>query len=92
MLETELDSILYDARNHHQAGRYTDAQILYEKFLTLKPNIAEVQSKLGAALAAQGKFKQSISILNPVNWAVEAARNAMAGSDWFIFWMRYSWF
>ena len=72
MLEAELDSILYDARNHHQAGRFTDAQKLYEKFLTLKPNIAEVQSKLGAALAAQGKFKQSISILNK---AIENAPN-----------------
>ena len=36
------------------------------------------------------KWMQSISILNPVNWAVEAARNAMAGSDWFIFWINCS--
>jgi len=64
MLENKLDSLLHDARNHHKAGRFDEAEELYQKILEFKPNNAEVQSKLGAALAAQGKLIQSLSILN----------------------------
>jgi tetratricopeptide (TPR) repeat protein len=72
MLKNEIYSILRDARENHAAGRFNKAESLYQKVLEFEPNDAEVQSKLGAALAAQGKYVQSLSILNR---AIENAPN-----------------
>ncbi len=64
MSANEFNKLLQDARDHHKSGRFSEAESLYRKILELRPNNAEIQSKLGAALASQGKIVQSVSILN----------------------------
>jgi tetratricopeptide (TPR) repeat protein len=64
MLKNEIYNILRDAHKNHKAGRFSKAESLYQKALEFEPNNAQVQSKLGAAFAAQGKFVQSLSVLN----------------------------
>ena len=63
MTENTLDTLLRNARDHHAAGSFREAQDLYRQILESRPDDAEVQSKLGAALAAQGKFVESESVL-----------------------------
>jgi tetratricopeptide (TPR) repeat protein len=57
------ESPLPQAREHHMAGRFGDAERLYREVLQSRPDSAEVLSKLGAALAAQGKFVEAVSAL-----------------------------
>ena len=47
---------LEEARSHQKAGRFAEAEALYGKILDARPDTPEILSKLGAALAAQGKF------------------------------------
>ncbi len=47
---------LEQAHGHHQAGRFAEAEALYGKILDAQPDTPGILSKLGAALAAQGKF------------------------------------
>jgi len=54
--ETDIDAALEDARDHHQAGRLSEAETLYRQVLDAQPRAAEVLSKLAAALAGQGKL------------------------------------
>ncbi|NQV82550.1 MAG: glycosyltransferase family protein [Rhodospirillales bacterium] len=59
----EFDTLLSKARDLHMAGCLGEAERLYRDILETHPGAAKVLSKLGAALAAQGKFVESISAL-----------------------------
>ena len=54
--EDNFGPALEEARSHHKAGRFADAEALYGKILDARPDTPGILSKLGAALAAQGKF------------------------------------
>ena len=64
MADKSTNKLLRDAQEHHAAGSYGKAQDIYKNILKSNPNDSQTQSKLGAALAAQGKFAQFISVLN----------------------------
>ncbi|MBC8338312.1 MAG: tetratricopeptide repeat protein [Rhodospirillales bacterium] len=59
----ECDSLVQQAREHHMAGRLGEAERLYRQALEIRPEAAEIMSKLGAALAVQGKFTEAVSVL-----------------------------
>jgi len=52
--------LLKQAIAEHQAGKLDDAVRLYRAFLNLYPNVAQVRSNLGAALAAEGQYQEAI--------------------------------
>ncbi len=61
--DRDLDAQLREARGHHGAGRYAEAERFYRQILDRRPNYAEVMSKLGAVLAAQGRLDEVLSVL-----------------------------
>ena len=61
--DSDLDAPLQEARGHHGAGRYAEAERIYRQILDRRPDDAEVMSKLGAALAAQGRLDEMLSVL-----------------------------
>lgn len=54
--EDDFGPALEEASSHHKAGRFTEAEALYGKILDARPDTPGILSKLGAALAAQGKL------------------------------------
>jgi type IV pilus biogenesis/stability protein PilW len=54
--EEDFGPALEQASSHHKAGRFAEAEALYGKILDARPDAPGILSKLGAALAAQGKF------------------------------------
>jgi len=54
--EDDFGPALEKARGRHKAGRFAEAEALYRQILDARPDTPVVLSKLGAALAAQGKF------------------------------------
>jgi tetratricopeptide (TPR) repeat protein len=52
--------LLKQAIASHQAGELDDAVREYRAFLDMYPDVAQVRSNLGAALAAQGKYQEAI--------------------------------
>ncbi len=63
-----IDDRLIEARKHHQAGRLAQAEEIYKQVLNRQPDNAAVLSKLGAALAGQGKLAET---LTPLQRAIE---------------------
>lgn len=63
-----IDDRLLEAREHHQAGRLAQAEEIYKQILHRQPDNAAVLSKLGAALAGQGKLAET---LTPLRRAIE---------------------
>ena len=61
--DSALDAPLREAREHHGAGRYAEAEKIYRQVLDRRPDDAEVMSKLGAALAAQGRLDEMLNVL-----------------------------
>jgi Flp pilus assembly protein TadD len=58
--------IVQKAQEAHRAGDLTTAIRLYREFLTDHPEVAEIRSNLGAALARDGQFERpSRSIARP---------------------------
>ena len=62
--DSDLDAQLREARGHHGAGRYAEAERIYRQILDRRPDDAEVMSKLGAALAGQGRLDEMLSVLH----------------------------
>lgn len=60
--ETDIETALEDAHGHHQAGRLAEAEAIYRQVLDTQPQAA-VMSKLGAALAGQGKLDEALETL-----------------------------
>jgi tetratricopeptide (TPR) repeat protein len=58
-----IDDQLLEAREHHQAGRLAQAEEIYKQILNRQPDNAAVLSKLGAALAGQGKLAETLTQL-----------------------------
>jgi tetratricopeptide (TPR) repeat protein len=52
--------LLKQAIAWHQAGKLDEAVRGYRAFLTLYPDVAQVRSNLGAALAAEGQYQEAI--------------------------------
>ena len=63
-----IDDHLLEAREHHQAGRLAQAEEIYKQILQRQPDNAAVLSKLGAALAGQGRLDET---LTPLQRAIE---------------------
>jgi 2-polyprenyl-3-methyl-5-hydroxy-6-metoxy-1,4-benzoquinol methylase/tetratricopeptide (TPR) repeat protein len=57
----EAGILFRDAVTHHQAGAFAKAERAYRKILTIIPAHAEVHSRLGAVMIAQGNISGSIS-------------------------------
>jgi tetratricopeptide (TPR) repeat protein len=53
-------NLLKQAIAAHQAGKLDDAVRDYRAFLDMYPDVAQVRSNLGAALAAQGQYQEAI--------------------------------
>ena len=79
----DLDGQVREAREHHGAGRYAEAELIYRQILDRRPDDAEVMSRLGAALAAQGRLDEMLSTLQRAveidPGLVEAHNNLGAG-------------
>ncbi len=58
-----IDDQLIEARTHHQDGRLAQAEEIYKQILNRQPDNAAVLSKLGAALAGQGKLAETLTQL-----------------------------
>jgi len=52
--------LLKQAIDAHQAGKLADAIRGYRTFLDMYPDVVQVRSNLGAALAAQGQYQEAI--------------------------------
>ena len=52
--------LLKQAIAEHQAGKLADAVRDYRTFLDMYPDVVQVRSNLGAALAAQGQYQEAI--------------------------------
>ena len=50
-----LNALCNKAFAHHRAARFADAITLYERVLSLRPNLFEIHNNLGHALAALGR-------------------------------------
>jgi Flp pilus assembly protein TadD len=50
-----LPGLCNEALAHHQAGRFADAIGLYQRILSLRPDLPEIYNNFGHALAALGK-------------------------------------
>ncbi len=61
--DSAIDDRLLEAREHHQAGRLVQAEEIYNQILHRQPDNAAVLSKLGAALAGQGKLAETLTQL-----------------------------
>ena len=61
--ENDFDAALKEARAHHQAGRFSQAEQIYKQILERRSDDATVLSKLGAALASQGKLDEASTVL-----------------------------
>ena len=54
------EQVLRHAIEAHQAGRTAEAVRLYREFLAVHPEIAEIHSNLGAALAKDGQYESAV--------------------------------
>ncbi len=54
-----LDKLLASARRLMQAGQFVEAAGAYQKLLSLRPDIAELQSEMGNVLTCQRKFAEA---------------------------------
>ncbi|MBL4691651.1 MAG: tetratricopeptide repeat protein [Rhodospirillales bacterium] len=61
--DNDFDDLVRKAHDHHLAGLFGEAEHLYREVLQSRPDAAEILSKLGAALAVQGKFIEAVSAL-----------------------------
>jgi len=59
----EADALLAEARGHHRAGRLLEAERLYKRLAAERPQDAALLSRLGAALAGQGKLVEALAVL-----------------------------
>lgn len=59
----DADALLAEARGHHQAGRFLEAERLYKRLAAARPKDALLFSRLGAALAGQGKLVEALAAL-----------------------------
>jgi protein arginine N-methyltransferase 7 len=48
------------AMEHHQAGRLSQAELVYRQMLQAAPNVAELHSNLGNVLEEQGKLDEAV--------------------------------
>ena len=62
-MTAEADVLLAEARGHHQAGRLLEAERLYKRLAAERPADAMLLSRLGAALAGQGKLVEALAAL-----------------------------
>ncbi|MBI2978331.1 MAG: glycosyltransferase family protein [Rhodospirillales bacterium] len=62
-MTAEADALLAEARGHHQAGRLLEAERLYKRLAAKRPADAMLLSRLGAALAGQGKLVEALAAL-----------------------------
>jgi 2-polyprenyl-3-methyl-5-hydroxy-6-metoxy-1,4-benzoquinol methylase/tetratricopeptide (TPR) repeat protein len=60
---TAVSEMFNAAVAHHQAGSFAEAERLYGQILTFDPDHAELRSRLGAVLMAQGKISQAVAQL-----------------------------
>ncbi len=61
--DSAIDDQLLEAREHHRSGRLAQAEEIYKQILHRQPDNAAVLSKLGAALAGQGKLAETLTQL-----------------------------
>ena len=54
-----LDKLLASARRLMQAGQFVEAAGAYQKLLSLRPDIAELQNEMGSVLTCQRKFGEA---------------------------------
>jgi Flp pilus assembly protein TadD len=54
------------ARQHHLAGRLSQAEQLYRQALQLNPNFVEAHNNLGTTLFSQGKVEEAVARLQEV--------------------------
>ena len=62
-MTADADALLAEARTHHQAGRLLEAEKLYRSLAAERPKDAMLLSRLGAALAGQGKLVEALAAL-----------------------------
>ncbi len=55
------EELLKEAQSLHQAGKLDQAIEEYRLFLKLYPDVAQVRSNLGAALASAGRYEEAIT-------------------------------
>ena len=55
------NSLLKDARAHHQAGRLDDAESLYRQLLAVAPDCAEAHIDLALALLSRGRADEALT-------------------------------
>jgi len=55
-----IDSLFTEAVNHHQAGRYAEAEPLYRKILTQSPRHADANYNLGVLATQMGSPEQGL--------------------------------
>src|SRR5262245_5973135 len=73
---TNPDQVLSQALQAHQAGNLEEAARAYEKFLSLRPERADIRSNLGAVLSRLGRYQEAIEQyqralkLDPGNYAI----------------------
>jgi len=60
-LDAELLRLCKDAFTHHQAGRFVEAVLLYERIIALNSALPEVYNNLGNALSALGKPARAVT-------------------------------
>ena len=58
--QTDPGAELRQALELHQAGKYPEAIDAYQKFLKIHPELGQVRSNLGAALAHEGRLEEAI--------------------------------
>ncbi len=59
----DAQAVLAEARAHHMAGRLFEAERLYKRLAADRPRDATLLSRLGAALAGQGKMVEALATL-----------------------------
>jgi protein O-GlcNAc transferase len=55
-----LPALIAAADEHHRAGRFAEAQSLYVKAISLKPDLAAAHGSLGAVLQETGQLAAAI--------------------------------
>jgi len=60
----DAEALLAEACGHHRAGRLLQAERLYKRLAAERPKDATLLSRLGAALAGQGKLVEALAVLD----------------------------
>ena len=58
--------LLAEARKHHEAKRFAEAEGLYRRIVEATPDQIEAWVQLGMACAAQGKLREAIEVFQRV--------------------------